>query len=483
MVSNQIPLNEFVTLQRGFDLPKGDRIEGSIPVVASTGVGGYHNEAKVTAPGVVIGRSGSIGGGQYIQDDFWPLNTTLWVKDFKGHHPRFVYYLFKSIDFSIFNVGSGVPTLNRNHLSSLMVKNIGVDNEKEIAKFLGDLDDKIDLNKQTNHTLEQMAQALFKSWFVDFDPVFDNLLASADFKLENLETSLPDELKQKAQRRLAALNSLENAAQCKASLIALAHELQAQLPTKETTQAAEQISEKAAETPVKANFSANPNILAQHANAHAHFPNEFEHNEQLGWIPKGWEVKPLDEIAKYQNGLALQKFRPELGEESLPVLKIAQLRAGFTDGKELAKASIKQSCIVDDGDVVFSWSGSLLVDTWCGGKAALNQHLFKVTSEEFPKWFYYQYTLFHLKQFQKIAADKAVTMGHIKREHLSQAMCVIPKDESMMLGGKITSLIDQSIRVRIQNKTLTKLRDTLLPKLISGELQIPDVATDEKIVD
>ena len=95
MVSNQIPLNEFVTLQRGFDLPKGDRIEGSIPVVASTGVGGHHNEAKVTAPGVVIGRSGSIGGGQYIQDDFWPLNTTLWVKDFKGHHPRFVYYYLK----------------------------------------------------------------------------------------------------------------------------------------------------------------------------------------------------------------------------------------------------------------------------------------------------------------------------------------------------------------------------------------------------
>nr|WP_306287581.1 hypothetical protein [Pseudoalteromonas sp. WY3] len=113
----------------------------------------------------------------------------------------------------------------------------------------------------------------------------------------------------------------------------------------------------------------------------------------------------------------------------------------------------------------------------------MNQHLFKVTSEKLPKWFYYQYTLFHLEQFQKIAADKAVTMGHIKREHLSQAMCVIPKDESMMLGGKITSLIDQSIRVRIQNKTLTKLRDTLLPKLISGELQIPDVATDEEVVD
>uniref|UniRef100_UPI0038F704D4 hypothetical protein n=1 Tax=Streptomyces galilaeus TaxID=33899 RepID=UPI0038F704D4 len=92
---------------------------------------------------------------------------------------------------------------------------------------------------------------------------------------------LPDELKHKAQRRLAALNSLENATQCKASLSALAHELQAQLPTKEATQAAVQVSEKAAETPVKPNFNANPKILVQHANTHAHFPNEFEHNEQL----------------------------------------------------------------------------------------------------------------------------------------------------------------------------------------------------------
>ncbi|MFA0173197.1 restriction endonuclease subunit S, partial [Vibrio splendidus] len=127
MSFKQTPLNEFITLQRGFDLPKGDRVEGGIPVVASTGVGGYHNESKVKAPGVVIGRSGSIGGGQYITDDFWPLNTTLWIKDFKGHDPRYVYYLMRSIDFTKFNVGSGVPTLNRNHLSSLLVNELGVD--------------------------------------------------------------------------------------------------------------------------------------------------------------------------------------------------------------------------------------------------------------------------------------------------------------------------------------------------------------------
>jgi len=136
-VEKNIPLNEFITLQRGFDLPKGDRIEEGVPVVASTGIGGYHNEAKVQAPGVVIGRSGSIGGGQYITEDFWPLNTTLWVKDFKGHFPRYVYYLLRSINFQQFNVGTGVPTLNRNHLSSVLVADIGYDNEKRIAEIIG----------------------------------------------------------------------------------------------------------------------------------------------------------------------------------------------------------------------------------------------------------------------------------------------------------------------------------------------------------
>ena len=147
MSGKSIPLNNFITLQRGHDLPQKDRIKGNIPVVASTGVAGYHNEPKAKAPGVIIGRSGSIGGGQYITEDFWPLNTTLWVKDFKGHNERFVYYLLKSIDF---NVGTGVPTLNRNHLSSILVEDIGRDAEDKIVKILGDLDDKIELNNQMN---------------------------------------------------------------------------------------------------------------------------------------------------------------------------------------------------------------------------------------------------------------------------------------------------------------------------------------------
>ena len=158
-------------MQRGFDLPKTERKPGNHLVIASTGPVGAHNEAAVRGPGVVIGRSGSLGGGQFIKQDFWPLNTTLWVKDFKGNDPRFCYFLLKSLDLEQFNVGSGVPTLNRNHVHPLPVFLPPLPEQRAIAHILGTLDDKIELNRRMNETLEAMARALFKSWFVDFDPV------------------------------------------------------------------------------------------------------------------------------------------------------------------------------------------------------------------------------------------------------------------------------------------------------------------------
>ena len=165
-------LGDVLTLQRGFDLPETERRPGQIPVIASTGAVGTHSDAMVKGPGVVIGRSGSLGGGQFIRGDFWPLNTTLWVKDFKGNDIRFCYYLLKSLDLAAFNVGSGVPTLNRNHIHPLPVRApVDVSEQRAIAHILGALDDKIELNRRVNQTLEAMARALFKSWFVDFDPV------------------------------------------------------------------------------------------------------------------------------------------------------------------------------------------------------------------------------------------------------------------------------------------------------------------------
>ena len=196
-----------------------------------------------------------------------------------------------------------------------------------------------------------------------------------------------------------------------------------------------------------------------------------------GKLPEGWVSGSLLDIANYLNGLAMQKYRPVDGEKGLPVIKIKELRQGTYDvSSELCSPNIKPEYIVHDGDVIFSWSGSLLVDLWCGGTCGLNQHLFKVTSEKYPKWFYYAWTAHHLARFVAIAADKATTMGHIKREELAKAAVVIPDSGSMeRIGGVLQPMYDLIISNRIVNRKLAMLRDTILPQLMSGELDVSDL--------
>ncbi len=187
-------LGDVVTLQRGFDLPTDERKPGDYPVIASTGPVGTHDEAMVQGPGVVLGRSGSLGGGQFIKMDFWPLNTTLWVKDFKGNDPRFCYFLLRSLDLAQFNAGSGVPTLNRNHIHPLPVRVPPLPEQRAIAHVLGTLDDKIELSRRMNETLEAMARALFKSWFIDFDPVLAKMADRDPGLPQHLADLFPDRL-------------------------------------------------------------------------------------------------------------------------------------------------------------------------------------------------------------------------------------------------------------------------------------------------
>lgn len=265
--------------------------------------------------------------------------------------------------------------------------------QKAIAAVLGALDDKIELNRRMNATLEAMARALFQSWFVDFDPV-------------------------------------------------------------------------------RAKLDGRPPAALDPATA-ALFPEHLEETA-LGHTPQGWEVRSLDKTAHYLNGLALQKFPPGDGP-TLPVIKIAQLRKGDSIGADRCNTDLPPNFIVQDGDVLFSWSGSLEVELWCGGPGALNQHLFKVDSPEFPKWFYYLWTLYHLDEFRLIAADKATTMGHIQRGHLTAAKVLIPPRPLLdAMTRTMSPLIDQLIANRIQSRTLANLRDTLLPKLLSGELSVGD---------
>ncbi|MEJ7872389.1 MAG: restriction endonuclease subunit S [Rubrobacteraceae bacterium] len=167
-----VALGDMVELKRGYDLPQRERSRGTIPIVSSSGVTGYHSEAKATGPGVVTGRYGTLGEVFYVAEDFWPLNTTLYVRDFKGNNPRFVSYFLQSVNFLSYSDKAAVPGINRNHLHQARVRYPNdLAEQCAIAHILGSLDDKIELNRRMNETLEEMARALFKSWFVDFDPV------------------------------------------------------------------------------------------------------------------------------------------------------------------------------------------------------------------------------------------------------------------------------------------------------------------------
>ena len=280
----------------------------------------------------------------------------------------FLFYALKLCltEFKHISQGTATKFLTAQILNNFEIRVPPLPTQQKIAAILSSLDDKIELNNKINANLEAQAQAIFKSWFVDFEP-----------------------------------------------------------------------------------FG--------------------------GKMPEGWKVGKLSDIADYLNGLAMQKFRPAETEEAFPVLKIKELRQGICDdSSELCSPNkIKPEFIINDGDVIFSWSGSLLVDIWCGGKCGLNQHLFKVTSKNYDKWFYYLWTKHHLDRFIFLAADKATTMGHIKREELDKAEVVIPDDKTYQnLTSVIKPFIDEIINNRIENRKLSQIRDGLLPKLMNGEIEV-----------
>lgn len=173
----------------------------------------------------------------------------------------------------------------------------------------------------------------------------------------------------------------------------------------------------------------------------------------------------------------MQKFRPSEDEIGIPVLKIKELRQGFCDNQsDLCSPNIKSEYLINDGDVIFSWSGTLWLDLWCSGLCGLNQHLFKVTSSKYDKWFYYFWTKYHLNKFVAIAADKATTMGHIKREDLDKSEVLIPDDETyIQLTSLLSPILELIIKNKIENRQLIQLRDTLLPKLMGGEIDVSNV--------
>jgi len=186
-----------------------------------------------------------------------------------------------------------------------------------------------------------------------------------------------------------------------------------------------------------------------------------------------WGSKSLSSIASFLNGLACQKYPPKNGIDKLPVLKIKELSNGITDNSDWATKDVKPEYVVNNGDVIFAWSASLMVKIWDGKDCVLNQHLFKVTSNDFPKWFYYLWCKHHLAEFITKAASHATTMGHIKRGDLDEALILIPSDaELKKMTSDAEPLIDKIINNNRQIKLLVDVRDTLIPKLMSGEVTV-----------
>lgn len=386
-----------VRVIRGTNLMNGRTLSGDWVYVSNETANGL-SACNVLPGDLVFPHRGSIGevgiapadGNRYIlSSSLMRLRCDLSTTD-----PLYLYYFFKSRDgrYQLLKNASqvGTPGIGQPlaSLKGVALELPPITQQRAVSSVLSALDDKIELNRRMNETLEAMARALFKDWFIDFGPV-----------RAKMEGRQPPGL----SSEIAAL-----------------------------------------------------------------FPDKLSSDD----VPNGWQILPLDQIADFLNGLALQKY-PADGNDDLPVIKIAQMRTGITEGSAYASGSIPSRYVVSDGDVLFSWSGSLTQMVWTGGRGALNQHLFKVTSQKYPKWMHYLWVDHHLPSFQAIAASKATTMGHIQRHHLTEALATVPDDTIIRAADSLLSpLMQRIVALDIESRSLSSLRDLLLPQLLSGSLRI-----------
>ena len=361
---------DLITLEYGKPVKDKESVDGTIPVFGTNGqIGTSHLPPLCKVPSFTVGRKGAYRGVHFSSVPFSVIDTAFYAMPITDCFDiKWAYYMFLTYDINRMDSGSAIPSTDRYELYRIPVMLPTIEIQKRVVSILDTITNKITLNTAINENLEQQAQALFKAWFVDFEP-----------------------------------------------------------------------------------FG--------------------------GVMPADWNISNLLGIAEYLNGLAMQKYRPAENEVGIPVLKIKELRQGVCDcNSELCSPTIKEDYIIQDGDVIFSWSGSLLVDFWCGGTCGLNQHLFKVSSQKYDKWFYYLWTKYHLNRFIAIAADKATTMGHIKREDLAKAEVYIPNQEQYNeFGAVMQPILNLIIENRIENRRLAALRDTLLPKLMNGEIDVSEV--------
>lgn len=426
-----------LTLQRGFDITRKQQQPGTVPVVSSGGVSSFHNEAKVAAPGVVLGRKGSLGTTFLLQEDFWPHDTTLWVKDFKDNNPVFVYYFFLNMSDVLkkMDVGAANPALNRNHVHPVEVLWPVRHVQDQIAKILSALDRKVANNHQINQTLEQMAQAIFKSWFVDFDPV--------KAKIAALEAGGSEE-----DALLAAMQAISGNGEAELT------RLQSEQP--------EQYAELCATAEL--------------------FPSAMQDSE-LGEIPEGWSVSQIgDEVTVVGGGTPSTK-NPDFWNSG---------EINWTSPKDLSnladKVLVETERKVTEAGLAKISSGLLPVDTVLMSSrapvgylalakipVAVNQGYIAMKCEKaLSPEFVIQWCAAHMDEIKSRASG--TTFAEISKKNFKIIPVVMPTESLISIYSKQASSLYEAIENNVrESDTLAKLRDSLLPKLLSGELSVSDV--------
>ncbi|HIC1098113.1 TPA: restriction endonuclease subunit S [Escherichia coli] len=429
-------LGDIITLQRGHDLPSQVRTHGQIPIMGSSGVTGYHNQFKAKGPGVIIGRSGnSMGQVSYVSENYWPLNTCLYVTDFKGNCPEFIYYFLKQINFEQFNSGSAQKSLNRNAVYPFEVKfPTSYKIQSEIASTLFALENKINLNQDINQTLEQMAQALFKSWFVDFEPV--------KAKIAILEAGGSQE-----EAMLAAMAEISGKNADSLAIFEREH------------------PEKYAELRATAQL----------------FPSAMQDIESVK-IPESWNLAPLSSIASFASGkIEVSELTKDtyISTENMLVNKM-----GIECATSLPSASTTPS--FNPGHILISNIRPYFKKIWfarfSGGRSAdvlAFEHKKHITAE-------YLYNVLYQDSFFDfmMRTSKGVKMPRGDKKAIMEWSCIEPTVELVsVFSNKVKEFYSYIESHNKENTQLSQLRDTLLPKLLSGEITLPEAEEIAKEAD
>jgi type I restriction enzyme S subunit len=398
---NEAALGDVIELKRGYDLPQQKRSAGKVPIVSSSGVTDYHSVAMVKGPGVVTGRYGTLGQVFYIAEDFWPLNTTLYVRDFKGNDPRFISYLLRSVDFLLYSDKAAVPGLNRNHLHLARVRfPVRAAEQRAIAHILGTLDDKIELNRRMNETLEAIARALFKSWFVDFDLV--------RAKAEGGDAGLPTHL---------------------ADL----------------------------------------------------FPNSFEGSE-LGEIPEGWRVMPISELGSVVGGSTPSTKEPGFWDNGCHYWATPKDLSGLrtplllSTGRKITDAGLAQigSGLLPPGTVLLSSRAPIGYLAVSEVPVAINQGFIAILPSQGISNLFLLYWA-EWAHDEIVSRANGSTFLEISKANFRPIPVVAPPNDILDAFEQIVRPIYSRLVLNERaSRTLAGIRDTLLPKLISGELRLLD---------